>query len=202
MDPGPECVGESAAKGLDVVFHAKAALPGGAKVAYDVAHADGRDRTAELESGSVRQTVKVAQKVTLAGHAYTVAQICTYRVVLTGRGLHAPTGAGGKTSDWPMTYEGVLPLRWHVPVNSTDGSGVGKSIVVTDIADGPLRCDISTVMGTDGGGYFRDVPVGGTIEFAGRLWRVEYVGAGNMDVAIDSPDFAPGVVRLRELGDA
>ncbi|MEW1866539.1 hypothetical protein AB0399_40255 [Streptomyces sp. NPDC088194] len=202
MDPGPECVGQKAAKGLHVLFRAKADLPGGAKVTYDAAHADGRDRTAELVSGSVRQTVRAAQKVTLAGHVYTVAEVCTYRVVLTGSGLRAPTGTGGKMSDWPMTNKGVLPLLWHVPVNARDHSGVEKSIVVTDIADVPLRCDISTVMGTDGGGHFRDVPVGGTIEFAGRLWQVASIDAGNMDVAIDSPDFAPGRVRLRELGGA
>ncbi|WP_435124833.1 hypothetical protein [Actinacidiphila sp. bgisy144] len=202
MDPGPECAGRKAAQGLHVLLHAKAALPGGTEVAYDAAHADGTSRTAELATGSIRHTVKVAQHVTLAGHVYTVAEICTYRVVLTGPGLHAPAETGGKMSDWPTTRAGVLSLLWHVPVNSRDDSGVDKSIVVTDIAADPPRCDISTVMGKEGGGTFRDVPVGGTVEFAGRLWQVQSIDLGNMDAAIDSSSFAPGAVRLKDLGRA
>lgn len=200
LDKGPECEGDKAAKGLHVLRGASARLPGGAKVAYEAAQADGTHRTAVLAVGSAEQTVSSARKVTLAGHMYTVAEVCAYRVVLTGPGLHAPARSEGEMAKWPITYDGVLPLRWHVPVNGID---VVASIVVTDVGTDPLRCTISVVEGTDeAGGTYRDLAVGSTLEFAGRLWRVKLIDPGNMNVSEASRDFAPGRVQLEELGDA
>jgi len=197
VDKGPECEGDKAAVGLHVLPHAAARLPGGAKVTYAAARADGTHRTADLTVGSVRQTVRAARKVTLAGHGYTVAEVCAYRVVLTGPGLRAPGRPGGTMADWPTTYDGVLPLRWHVPVN-----GGGLSVVVTDVDTGPLRCTVTTVQADGGGGWYRDLTVGSTLEFAGRLWRVKLIDPGRMDVSEASRDFAPGRVQLEERGDA
>ncbi len=201
-DPGPRCDGDQHAKGPHVLPHDPVPLPGGASVTYEGGHGDGSRRTADLTVGAARQTARAGQKVTLAGHPYTVAQICTYRVVLTGPGLSAPvpwgTGENGETmAKWPTTYDGVLPLRWHVPVN-----GPGASIVVTDIQDDPRTCTISTT--TDGkfSGWYKNLRQGDEIEFAGRLWKVKTIGAGTMNVSEASKDFAPGKVQLQELGDA
>ena len=87
VDKGPQCEGDKAAKGLHLFSLAATALPGGASVTYAEGRSDGAHRTAELTTGSTRQTVRPAQRVDLGGHTYTVAQICTYRVVLTGPGL-------------------------------------------------------------------------------------------------------------------
>lgn len=201
-DPGPRCDGDQEAKGPHVLPHASVPLPGGTSVTYAAGHADGTRRTAELTVGTARQTVRAGQRVTLAGHPYTVAQVCTYRVVLTGPGLHAPapwgTGENGESmAKWPTTYDGVLPLRWHVPIN-----GPEASIVVTDIQDDPRTCTITTTANGKASGWYKDLRQGDEIEFAGRLWRVEEISAGNMGVPEASRDFSPGKVRLQELGNA
>ncbi|WP_328468448.1 hypothetical protein [Streptomyces sp. NBC_00448] len=197
VDKGPECEG-GATKGLHLFSQAATALPGGTSVTYAEGHADGTHRTAELTTGSTWLTVEPAQRVDLGGHTYTVAQICTYRVVLTGPGLHAPTERGEKMTDWPMTRDGILSLAWHTPNSSTGGD----QVVVTDVESGPLRCAVHVVHDSRPAGTFRDVPVGGTIEFAGRLWKVAHIDTGNMAVSVASRDFKPGHVTLQELGDA
>lgn len=86
-DKGPACVGEATADGVHVLRGGGFRLPDGG-VQYAAATADGTTRTATLrdgakyEDGQKQQTVKPGQKITVAGHAYTVSQICSYRVVL------------------------------------------------------------------------------------------------------------------------
>ncbi|MFJ2957339.1 hypothetical protein [Streptomyces sp. NPDC087270] len=59
-------------------------------------------------------------------------------------------------------------------------------------AGSPPSCSIGVASKGQYLASYRDLLVGDTVEIAGR----------NMDAAIDSPDFAPGRVRLHELGDA
>lgn len=86
-DKGPVCVGEATADGVHVLRGGGFRLPDGG-VQYAAATADGTTRTATLrdgakyEDGQKQQTVKAGQKITVAGHTYTVSQICSYRVVL------------------------------------------------------------------------------------------------------------------------
>ncbi|WP_369696730.1 hypothetical protein [Streptomyces sp. XD-27] len=87
-DKGPLCVGKASAEGLHVLRGGGYRLPGGGAVQYETAQSDGMTRTAGLrdgasyQDGQKSQTVKPGQRVTLSGHAYTVSQICSYRVVL------------------------------------------------------------------------------------------------------------------------
>ncbi|UXY29192.1 hypothetical protein [Streptomyces sp. HUAS TT20] len=196
-DKGPECEGDKAAKGLHVLRAASASLPGGTKVQYADAKADGKHRSAELAVGNARQTVRPAQKVTLGGHTYTVSQICTYRVVLTAPGLPASTHKGKHMPVWPTTYEGHWRLRWHVPDNGPQGMGA----VVTDIESDPPSATISAA---DSGShaFYNNLRPGATVEIAGKLWKVETIDGGHMNVDMSSPDFKAGYVDLRQLGDA
>ncbi|MEV0979803.1 hypothetical protein [Streptomyces sp. NPDC049915] len=82
-------------------------------------------------------------------------------------------------------------------------NGPGMGAVVTDIEAGPARASISvTAVGKGQLAFYDDVREGGTVEIAGRLWKVETVDAGRMDVEMNSPDFRAGHVDLRELGAA
>ncbi|MDF9815264.1 hypothetical protein [Streptomyces sp. SPB162] len=87
-DKGPVCVGTAAADGLHVLRGGGYKLPGGGAVRYEAAQSDGTTRTATLREGATyqdgqrSQSVKPGQQVTYAGHAFTVSQICSYRVVL------------------------------------------------------------------------------------------------------------------------
>ncbi|MGW5350986.1 hypothetical protein ACWERV_10750 [Streptomyces sp. NPDC004031] len=208
-DKGPQCEGTAPAHGLPalhVLINADAALPGGATVHYAAAHADGTHRTADLStaagtgSGSgTPQTVRPAQRITVGGHAYTVAQICTYRVVLTGPGLTSPADQGGTmTSRWPTTHDGRWRLLWHLP-----DSGPGQnSAVVTSILDGPPRTSINVVAGGRAAASYVDVTQGDTVEIAGRLWKIAAVDQGAMTADTGSSDFTPGYVDLQLIGPA
>ncbi|MFF9484923.1 hypothetical protein [Streptomyces sp. NPDC014676] len=87
-DKGPVCVGEAPQDGLHVLRGGGFRLPGGEGVQYAEAEADGTTRKATLregdryESGQHQWTVGPGGQVTVSGHAYTVRQICSYRVVL------------------------------------------------------------------------------------------------------------------------
>lgn len=207
-DKGPECDGDRTAKGLHVLRGASASLPGGAHVRYGEGHADGSKRTAVLSGADAAQTVRPHtvhphtvrphEKVTLAGHPYTVAQICTYRVVLTAPGLTTPTPQGDHMAKWPTTHDGRWRLRWHVPDNGPQQSGV----VVTDIDSDPPRATISVSDSGKPGAWYQDVRPGATVEIVGKLWKVAAIEAGTMDVDMNSPDFKAGYVELQELGDA
>ncbi|MEU3841767.1 hypothetical protein AB0E88_17260 [Streptomyces sp. NPDC028635] len=87
-DKGPACVGRAPADGLHVLRGGGFRLPGGGGVQYAAADADGTSRTAVLrdgakyQAGQRQQTVRTGQRIRAAGHAFTVSQICSYRVVL------------------------------------------------------------------------------------------------------------------------
>lgn len=204
-DKGPQCDGKAPAHGLHVLINADAALPGGATVHYAAAHADGTHRTADLTAtgtgggSGVRQTVRTAQRVAVGGHDYTVAQICTYRVVLTAPGLTFPADQGGTmTTQWPTTHDGRWRLLWHLPDHGPDQN----SAVVTSILDGPPRISINVVDGGRSGASYVDVRQGDTVEIAGRLWKIAAVNQGAMNVDTSSSGFAPGYVDLELLGPA
>ncbi|MFI0942569.1 hypothetical protein [Streptomyces sp. NPDC021020] len=108
-DRGPVCSGTAPADGLHVLRGGSVPLPDGSGlfVAFPGSPAgttaDGTTRTATLTVaeppvGPTQQTVKVRPggEVTLRGHAYTVAQICTYRVVLLPRAAADRTAAAAK----------------------------------------------------------------------------------------------------------
>ncbi|MEU6070375.1 hypothetical protein ABZ864_39540 [Streptomyces sp. NPDC047082] len=196
-DKGPECDGNKDAKGLHLLRGGTTALPGGGKVAYAEAGADGKHRTAVLSVDEAKQTVAPGRKLTLKGHSYTVAQICTYRVVLTTPD-HSGTNQGAHMAKWPTTSEGHWRLRWHVPDN-----GPELGAVVTDIQAGPARASISATDARRGQlAFYDDVRIGSTVEIAGKLWKVETIDTGHMNVGMSSPDFKAGYVDLRQLGDA
>lgn len=197
-DKGPECDGDQAAKGLHVLRGASASLPGGAHVQYGKGYADGSKRTAVLSGAGAAQTVRPHEKVMLAGHPYTVAQICAYRVVLTAPGLTTPTPQGDHMTKWPTTHDGRWRLRWHVPDNGPHQNGV----VVTDIGSDPTRATISVSDSGKPGAWYQDVRPGATVEIAGKLWKIAVIEAGTMDVEMNSPDFKAGYVELQEFGDA
>ncbi|MFJ6792901.1 hypothetical protein [Streptomyces sp. NPDC091268] len=90
-DKGPVCVGEASKDGVRLLRGGGFRLPGAGGAQYASGASDGATRTAVLregaayEDGQREQTVSVGGQVTFAGHAYTVGQICSYRVVLEPR---------------------------------------------------------------------------------------------------------------------
>ncbi|AOR32739.1 hypothetical protein BFF78_18205 [Streptomyces fodineus] len=196
-DKGPVCDGGKDAKGLHVLRGGTTALPGGGKVIYYEAGANGRHRTAVLSVDEAKQTVSAGRKITLKGRSYEVTQICTYRVVLTTPD-HSGTSQGAHMAKWPTTHDGHWRLRWHVPDN-----GPAMGAVVTDIQGGPARASISvTAPGQGQLAFYDDVRSGSTVEIAGRLWKVAAIDTGHMNVEMNSPDFKAGYVDLQQLGDA
>ncbi|MFF1275232.1 hypothetical protein ACFVZC_17735 [Streptomyces marokkonensis] len=81
-------MGEAPRDGVHVLRGGGFRLPGGGGVQYAGARADGTTREAVLrdgdryEAGRREWAVKPGTRVTVSGHAYTVRQICSYRVVL------------------------------------------------------------------------------------------------------------------------
>ncbi|GHG62365.1 hypothetical protein [Streptomyces griseocarneus] len=192
-DKGPLCDGDKdrgpGIEGIRILKGGFARLPGGATVAYAEARSDGASRKAVLAEGETpadlrdgqHWTVAPREDLTVKGHAYTVRQICTYRVVLTPKNADeasptpTPTPQGGDMNTWPAVADGRWRLaaggwrlaaggwrlRWHVP--HTQYGGEGYSVVLSGTQDNPKRADIG-------------------------------VGSGDAE---PSPDFRPGYVDLR-----
>ncbi|WP_031523953.1 hypothetical protein [Streptomyces sp. NRRL F-5123] len=108
-DRGPVCSGTAPADGLHVLRGGSVPLPDGSGMSVEFpatpagTTGDGATRTATLTvaeppAGPARQTAKVrpGAGVTLRGHAYTVAQICAYRVVLVPRAAADRAAAAAK----------------------------------------------------------------------------------------------------------
>lgn len=196
-DPGPVCAGDPApAGGLHILRGGGAALPGGRRVTYASAAADGRSRTAVLVEDGHRTTVAPGREVTLGGGVYTVAEICSYRVVLTVPGKNL-TEREKHMDTWPTTVDGSWTLRWHVP-----DTGPDMSVVANNFTADPASCSIGVAADKQYLAAYDGLRVGDRVEIAGRIWEVASIDAGNMDVPIDSKDFQPGVVRLRDAGPA
>ncbi|MCX4549035.1 MULTISPECIES: hypothetical protein [unclassified Streptomyces] len=208
VDKGPVCAGDRGAKGIHVLRGGSVQLPGGAgSVLYREARSDGSARTAVLTNGTgpgaaaagTRDwTVKPGQALTVGRASFTVAQICTYRVVLTPKGQKNVTSSPPPSSEatWPSLTDGRFRLRWHIPNNEYSGQ---YSAVVTEINPGP-RADIGIASRDGGDASYPDARVGDTLEFAGRLWKVSAIEAGDGSPAGSNPH--SGYVDLQLIGPA
>ncbi|MFF7977643.1 hypothetical protein ACFZDK_00720 [Streptomyces sp. NPDC007901] len=208
-DKGPVCVGKAAADGLHVLRGGGFRLPGGGDggVQYDSATADGTTRTATLREGASyadgqkQQVVKPGQTVTLAGHAYTVSQICSYRVVLEPQDAKdkaalaaAPTSLqskGGAADDGLCfsTNPSVLAAAAKgFPAHGSTLSLLRNGGVKTFPTGLSITVSyVDTRTGTAGVGancagipvaVYKDVRVGDTVEFAGVLFKVSELADG------------------------
>ena len=200
-DKGPQCVGETPADGVHVLRGGGFRLPGGGGVQYAAASADGTSRTATLRDGAAygsgqRQwTVKPGSRVTVSGHAYTVRQICSYRVVLEPKdakdkaalaaapeSMEFAGGAADNTLCFTTNHAVLAAASKNFPAKGQtlsllDNGGVkqlptGSSLTVSYV---------DTAAGTAGLGancagvpvaLYKDVRVGDTVEFAGVLFKV------------------------------
>ncbi|GHC57930.1 hypothetical protein GCM10010507_38330 [Streptomyces cinnamoneus] len=151
--------GSPGIEGIRILRGGIARLPGGATVAHAEAHSDGTSRNAVLAEGVTpadrrdgqHWTVAPHGGLTVEGRAYTVRQICTYRVVLTpqssddaspgpGPGPGPAPAKQGSDNSRPAGADGRWRLRWHVP--HTQSGGEGYSVILYDAHDNPKRADI------------------------------------------------------------
>ncbi|MGW6709073.1 hypothetical protein ACWGDE_29875 [Streptomyces sp. NPDC054956] len=200
-DKGPVCVGEASKDGVHLLRGGGFRLPGKGGVQYTGAGADGTGRTAVLregatyEEGQPEQTVRTGQQVTYAGHAYTVAQICSYRVVLEPQDAADRTAlaaapasmksAGGAADDGLCFTNNPEVLA--AASKGFPAEGATQSIVanggVTRFPTG-LSLTVSGVDPAAGTAHFKgvcaavmvadyaDVRVGDTVELAGVRFEV------------------------------
>ncbi|MEU0246001.1 hypothetical protein ABZ192_16980 [Streptomyces sp. NPDC006235] len=200
-DKGPVCLGDAPADGVHVLRGGGFRLPGGGGVQYATADADGTTRTATLrdgaryESGQQQWTVKPGGQVTLSGHAYSVRQICSYRVVLKPKDAKdkaalaaAPKSlqsAGGSADNGLCftTNRSVLAAAAKgFPAKGQTLSLLGNSGVQQFPIGLSLTVSyIDTTAGTAGLGancaaipvaVYKNVRVGDSVEFAGVLFKV------------------------------
>ncbi|MEV7525722.1 hypothetical protein [Streptomyces sp. NPDC091371] len=200
-DKGPVCVGEAPKDGLHLLRGGGFRLPGKGGVQYTGASADGTTRSAVLregatyEEGQQEQTVRTGQQVTYAGHAYTVAQICTYRVVLEPQDAADRTAlaaapasmksVGGPADDglcFTTNPEVLAAASKGFPAEGGTQSVVanggatafptGLSLTVSGVdpaaATAHLKGVCAAVMVAD----YKDVRVGDTVELAGARFEV------------------------------
>ena len=112
-DKGPVCVGEAPAGGVRVLRGGGFRLPGGVGVQYAGASADGSSRTATLragaryEAGQREWNVGVGARISLAGHAYAVRQVCSYRVVLEPASARDAAALGAEPASMKPTGGGA-----------------------------------------------------------------------------------------------
>ncbi|CAL9498290.1 hypothetical protein SUDANB1_03376 [Streptomyces sp. enrichment culture] len=200
-DKGPQCVGEAPADGVHVLRGGGFRLPGGGGVQYAAASADGTSRTATLRDGvgygaGQRQwTVKPGSPLTVSGHAYTVRQVCSYRVVLEPQDAKdkaalaaAPESmefAGG-AADNPLCFTTNRAVG-----AATARSFPGEGQTLSLLANGGVKqlptglsltvSYIDTAAGTAGLGancagipvaQYKDVRADDTVEFAGVQFKV------------------------------
>ena len=200
-DRGPQCVGESPTDGVHVLRGGGFRLPGGGGVQYAAASADGTSRTATLRDGAAygsgqRQwTVKPGSRVTVSGHAYTVRQICSYRVVLEPKDAKdkaalaaAPESmefAGGAADNalcFTTNRDVLTAVSKNFPAKGQTLSLLSNG-GVRQLPTGPSLTVsyVDTAAGTAGLGancagvpvaIYKDVRVGDTVELAGVLFQV------------------------------
>ncbi|MFE9404319.1 hypothetical protein ACFYNY_21485 [Streptomyces sp. NPDC006530] len=207
-DKGPQCEGAATAKGLHVLRGGSEALPGGAgPVLYREGGSDGTHRTATLtngagsgtaQSGTESWPVRTGQSLAVRGKAFTVSQICTYRVVLTpkdGTTVTQPPVPNAVDPHWPDLTDGRLRLRWHVPNTEIHGA---ISAVLKDVAADPARADIAVTSRAGGGASYTDARIGDTLEFAGRLWKLTAIDTGDGNPSGANPN--SGYVDLQLIG--
>ncbi|MFJ2951933.1 hypothetical protein ACIO8H_30555 [Streptomyces sp. NPDC087226] len=203
-DKGPVCAGEESPEGLHVLRGGGFRLPGGGGVQYTGADADGTTRTATLRdgerygSGQQEWTVGPGTGVTVSGHAYTVRQICSYRVVLepkTAEDRAALTAAPesmkppGGPADAPLcftTNEAVLaaaaagfPAAGE-QLSLVGNGGVqrfptGLSLTVSYLDTKTGTAGIAANCATIPVAAYKDVRVGDPVEFAGVRFEVSEI---------------------------
>ncbi|MEV0981297.1 hypothetical protein [Streptomyces sp. NPDC049915] len=200
-DKGPVCVGQAPADGLHVLRGGGFRLPGGGGVQYAAAEADGTTRTAVLregakyQAGQRQQTVRTGQRITAAGHAFTVSQICSYRVVLEptdakdkGAAAAAPRSlkpVGGEADNGlcftnnpsvlAAAGKGFPPRGQTLSVLRNGGVWrfpTGLSITVSYIDTDTGVAGFTGVCAAIPVAHYKDTRVGDTVEFAGVQFRV------------------------------
>ncbi len=200
-DKGPVCVGTSPADSVHVLRGGGFRLPGGGGVQYEAATADGSTRTATLRDGAAYQagqsgrTVTMGEKVTLGGHPYTVAQICSYRVALEpGRAADrsalaaAPASlkATGGAADAGLCFSTNAAVRaaaskgfapkgaaWTLSDNgSRQTLPGGLSVALYSVDTGAGTAVIGANCAAIQVASYKDAAVGDTLEFAGATFKV------------------------------
>ncbi|MFF4837281.1 hypothetical protein [Streptomyces sp. NPDC001315] len=206
-DKGPVCVGTAPADGVHVLRGGGFRLPGGGGVQYESATADGTTRTATLRDGASyadgqkQQTVRAGQTVTLSGHAYTVGQICSYRVVLEAQDAKdkAALAAAPKSLE---SKGGQADSGLCFSTNSSVLAAAAKGFpaqgsTLSLLRNGGVKTFptglsitvsyLDTKSGTAGVGancaaipvaVYKDVRVGDTVEFADVLFKVSELEQG------------------------
>jgi hypothetical protein len=200
-DKGPVCVGKAAPDGLHVLRGGGYRLPGGGGVQYDAATSEGTTRTATLRDGASyadgqkKQTVRAGQRITVFGRAYTVSQICSYRVVLEPRDAKdkaALTAAPKSLESKGGAADNGLCFSTNPSVLAAAAKGFpAKGSTLSVLRNGGVTrfptglsitvSYIDTKTHTAGFGancaaipvaMYKDVRVGDTVEFAGVLFKV------------------------------
>ncbi|MFC9463352.1 hypothetical protein [Streptomyces coelicoflavus] len=200
-DKGPACVGTATADGVHVLRGGGFKLPGGGGVQYAGAAADGTTRTATLRDGATYASgqrqwkVEPGTAVSIAGHGYTVRQICSYRVVLEPKAAEdrAALAAAPKSLEPRQgaaddglcftTNRTVLAAaaKGFPPKGDTlslsDNGGVqrfptGLSITVSYIDPDTGAAGLDANCAAIPVARYKDVRVGETVEFAGVLFEV------------------------------
>jgi hypothetical protein len=200
-DKGPVCVGKAAPDGLHVLRGGGYRLPGGGGVQYDAATADGTTRTATLRDGASyadgqkERTVKAGQRITLSGHAYTVSQICSFRVVLEPRdakdraalaaapkSLDSKGGAADSDLCFSTNASVLAAAAKGFPAKGSTLSVVrnggvtrfptGLSITVSYIDAKTRTAGFGANCAAIPVAMYKDIRVGDTVEFAGVLFKV------------------------------
>ncbi len=200
-DAGPECDGQDQDAGTHVLRGGATDLPGGGALFYDQTTANGQHREATVFAGrepddqreKTTWTVTPDDELTVAGHTYTVAQVCTYRVVLTTLDTSTSTPEEEASKDWPLTQDGQWTLPWHIPDRRRGDHPL--VVIVTDIQTGPTHADISVSGSEDA--FYTEVREGDTVEIAGRLWKIETITPGDDEAGLDS-----GGVTLSHISPA
>lgn len=206
-DKGPACVGTAPADGVHVLRGGGFRLPGGGGVQYVTGTSDGSSRTATLRDGATYQkaqssrTVRAGQKITLHGHAYTVDQICTYRVVLAPGSTADRTALAaapaamkpvGGDADDGLCFTTNAAVRtaaangfpakgaaWTLANNggrTTLPTGLSVALYSVDPAAGTAVINANCA-GVEVASY-QDAAVGDTLEFAGVLFKVASLDHG------------------------
>ncbi|MEW2807538.1 hypothetical protein AB0929_10535 [Streptomyces massasporeus] len=200
-DKGPKCIGEAPADGVHVLRGGGFRLPGGGGVQYTAASADGTSRTATLRdgaaygSGQQQWTVKPGSRLAVSGHAYTVRQVCSYRVVLEPNDAKdkaalaaAPESmefAGGAADNALCftTNRAVLaaaaksfPAKGQ-PLSLLDNGGVkqlpsGPSLTVSYVDTAAGAAGLGANCAGVPVAVYKDVRVGDTVEFTQVLFKV------------------------------
>ncbi|MFE5397343.1 hypothetical protein ACFQ9U_22650 [Streptomyces sp. NPDC056568] len=200
-DKGPACVGTAPADGVHVLRGGGFRLPGGGGVQYAGADADGTNRTATLRdgakyaSGQRQWDVGPGAELTVAGHAYAVRQVCTYRVVLEPKAAEDRTALAaapevleprqGPADDGLCfttnrtvltTAAGGFPPK-GTPLSLLDNGGVqrfptGLSLTVSYVDTATGTAGIAANCAGIPVALYKDVRSGETVEFAGALFEV------------------------------